>query len=107
MQAIGRKPVRKPGFHLGHHLPEPNVLESRVLDEDVMTSRVGEKVFRRRSCEAIALGTVDAKERGIAGVRVPDGQHPVPRCSKRRDAWIQTGAPTHIKEPRVFAFPHW
>ena len=72
MQAIGGKPVRKPRFHLGHDLPKPNVLESRVLDEDVMAFRVGEKVFRRRSCEAIALGIVDAKGRwyGGSGYRV-------------------------------------
>ena len=107
MQAIGRKPVRKPRFHLGHDLPKPNVLESRILDEDVVASRVGKKVFCRRSREAIALGTVDAKGGWYGGVRMPGGQHPVPRGSKWCDAWIQNGAPTHIREPRVFAFPHW
>ena len=78
MQAIGRKPVRKPGFHLGHHLPEPNVLESRVLDEDVVASGVGKKVFRRRSRETIALGTVDAKGGWYGGVRIPGGQNSGP-----------------------------
>jgi hypothetical protein len=72
-----------------------------------VASRVGEKVFCRRSCEAIALGTIDAKGGWHAGVRIPGGQLPVPRVSKLRDAWIQNGAPTHIREPRVFAFPHW
>lgn len=107
MQAISRKPVRKPRFHLGHDLPKPNVLESRILDKDVVASRVGKKVFRRRSREAIALGTVDAKGGWYGGVRMPGGQHPVPRGSKWCDAWIRNGAPTHIREPRVFAFPHW